>query len=255
MGTVPLPKLRTNNTISASIGTAGMYDTYLSPLKYKGLSIHLMYEQMRRTTWLNYRFYKQQIFELDLAKSDNPAKNASEYWGLLNYRIGGHYIACTTDKFRLGIGGLWDINAGALYNGRNGNNPASARIYSNLNLSVATSYKFGWGAVRWQIDSPFMGVLFSPEYGQSYYEISLGSSVGLVNFASLHNQRALRNYISLDIPINKYTIRVGYMGSWYQTKVHDIRTHHYTNSFVIGFPVESVKKPREKARIDFWDGR
>lgn len=247
--------LRTNNTISASIGSANMYDTYLSPLEYKGFSIHLMYEQMRRTTWFDYKFYKQQIFELDLSKGDNPAKNVSEYWALLSYRIGGHYMVYNTDNFRLGLGGLWDINGGVLYNERNGNNPASARAYSNLNLSVTASYKFKWGAVRWQIDSPFMGILFSPKYGQSYYEISLGNSVGLVNFASYHNQRSLRNYISMDIPINKYTIRVGYMGSWYQTKVNEIQTHQYTNSFVIGLPIEGVKKPKEKARIDYWDGK
>ena len=247
--------LRTNNTISASIGSANIYDTYLSPLEYKGFSIHLMYEQMRRTTWFDYKFYKQQIFELDLSKGDNPAKNVSEYWALLSYRIGGHYMVYNTDNFRLGLGGLWDINGGVLYNERNGNNPASARAYSNVNLSVTASYKLKWGAVRWQIDSPFMGILFSPKYGQSYYEISLGNSVGLVNFASYHNQRALRNYISMDIPINKYTIRVGYMGSWYQTKVNEIQTHQYTNSFVIGLPIEGVKKPKEKARIDYWDGK
>lgn len=251
---VPIP-LRTNNTLSVSIGSANMYDTYLSPLEYKGFSIHLMYEQMRRTTWFDYKFYKQQIFELDLSKGDNPAKNVSEYWALLSYRIGGHYMVYNTDNFRLGLGGLWDINGGVLYNERNGNNPASARAYSNLNLSATASYKFKWGAVRWQIDSPFMGILFSPKYGQSYYEISLGNSVGLVNFASYHNQRALRNYISMDIPINKYTIRVGYMGSWYQTKVNEIQTHQYTNSFVIGFPIEGVKKPKEKARIDYWNGK
>jgi hypothetical protein len=246
--------LTTNNTITASVGSANMYDTYLSPLEYKGTSIRLMYEQMRRTAWFNYRFYKQQIVELDLAQAYNPAKNALEYWLLANYRIGGHYSLYSTDAFRLGLGGLWDVNGGVLYNERNGNNPASARGYTNLNLSITASYKLKWFAVRWQLDSPFMGMLFSPKYGQSYYEISLGNSVGVVNFASLHNQRALRSYLTVDVPINKYTIRVGYLGSWYQTKVHDIQAHHYTNSFVIGFPIEGVKIPKEKARKTYWDG-
>lgn len=250
---IPKP-LITNNTITTSIGSANMYDTYLSPLEYKGFSIHLMYEQMRHTTWFNYKFYKQQIFELDFSKGDNPAKNATEYWALANYRIGGHYSLYNTDAFRFGVGGLWDINAGVLYNERNGNNPATARGYTNLNLSLTASYKFKWFAVRWQMDTPFMGMLFSPRYGQSYYEISLGNSVGVVNFASLHNQRALRNYLTVDVPIHKYTIRIGYLGSWYQTKVHDIQTHHYTNSFVIGFPIESVKRPREKAKNNYWNG-
>ena len=46
-------ELITNNAITASFGVANMYDTYLSPLEYKGTSIRLMYEQMRRTTWFD----------------------------------------------------------------------------------------------------------------------------------------------------------------------------------------------------------
>ncbi len=247
------PELKTNNTLSASIGTANMYDTYLSPLEYKGFSIHLMYEQMRRTTWFDYKFYKQQLFEIDLSKGDNPSKNASEYWFLASYSLGGHYRVYNSNGLRVGIGGLWDINAGVLYNERNGNNPATARAYSNLNLSLQASYKLNHCGIRWQLDTPFMGVLFSPRYGQSYYEISLGNTVDVVNFASLHNQRALRNYITVDIPINTYTLRVGYLGSWYQTKVQNIQTHHYTNSFVIGFPIEGVKKSKGKAKNKYWE--
>lgn len=244
--------LTTNNTFSLSIGSANMYDTYLSPLEYKGTSIKGMYEQMRQTTWFDYRFYKQQIIEIEFAKGDNPAKNASEYYFLANYRLGGHYRLLQTERFRLGVGGLWDVNAGVLYNERNGNNPATARAYTNLNLSAIASYKFKWFALRWQLDTPFVGMLFSPRYGQSYYEISLGNTVDVINFASLHNQRALRNYFTIDVPISKYIIRVGYQGSYYQTKVHNIQTHHYTNSFVIGFPLEGIKLPKPKAENRYW---
>lgn len=247
-------KLITNNTITAHIGSANMYDTYLSPLEYKGTSVRLMYEQMRRTTWLDYRFYKQQVFDLEVAKGDNPAKNATEYYFLANYRIGGHYQVYHTSQFRLGIGGLWDVNLGVLYNERNGNNPATARAYTNLNLSMQASYRMKWAALRWQLDTPVLGMLFSPRYGQSYYEVSLGNTADVVNFASLHNQRALRNYFTFDIPVNKYIIRLGYLGSYYQTKVHNIQTHHYTHSFVIGFPIESVKQPCKKATNNYWNG-
>ena len=248
------PKLITNNTFSFSIGSASMYDTYLSPLEYKGTSLRINYEQMRRTTWFDYKFYKQQVFDVEIAKGDNPAQTASEYFLMANYRLGGHYNVYRTDRLRVGVGGLWDVNLGVLYNERNGNNPATARAYTNLNLSVQASYKIKWGAIRWQLDTPFVGMLFSPHYGQSYYEVSLGNTVDVVNFASLHNQRALRNYITIDVPVNKYTIRVGYLGSYYQTKVHNIQTHHYTNSFVIGFPIEGIKTPRKKAENNYWNG-
>lgn len=244
------PPLLTNNSFMFGIGSANMYDTYLSPLEYKGISFRIFNERMRRTTWFNYRFYKQQIIDLEFAKGDNPAKNATEYWLLGNYRLGGHYSIYSTDKLRLGIGGLWDLSGGVLYNERNGNNPASARAYTNLNLSVMASYKLKLFAVRWQMDTPIAGALCS--YRQSYYEMYLGNTVDMVYFASLHNQRALRNYLTVDFPIKNYIIRVGYLGSFYQTKVNGMQTHHYTNSFVVGFPIEGVKTKKVKAENKYW---
>lgn len=245
--------LKTLNTFMLGAGSSNMYDTYLSPLKYSGYSLRLMYEQMRDTYWLGGRFRKQQMVEAEFASGQNPIQNAREYWGRVRYQLGGHYRFYETQGLKLNAGGYWDVNAGGLYNERNGNNPATGRIYTNLNLSVLASYKWKKYAVRWQIDTPFVGMLFSPKYGQSYYEISLGNTVGIVNFASFHNQRALRNFITLDIPFNSYIVRVGYLGDWYQTKVQGIQTHHYTHSFVIGFPLEGVKQSRPKTNNTYWD--
>lgn len=246
---------KTLNTFMISAGSANMYDTYLSPLEYKGFSIRLMYEMMRRTSWFDYKFYKQQLIELEFASGQNPAKNVKEYWGRLRYQLGGHYAFYNSDNLRLAAGGFWDVNVGGLYNERNGNNPATARVYTNLNLSFMASYKWKKYAIRWQMNTPFAGMLFSPKYGQSYYEISLGNTVGLVNFASFHNQRSLRNLVTVDIPINSFMIRVGYLGDWYQTKVNSVQTHHYTHSFVIGFPIEGVKSSVKKNKVinSYWD--
>lgn len=244
---------KTLNTFMIGAGSSNMYDTYLSPLKYSGYSLRLMYEQMRDTYWLGGKFKKQQMVEAEFASGQNPIKNSREYWGKIRYQLGGHYHFYETQGLKLNAGGYWDVNAGGLYNERNGNNPATGRVYTNLNLSVLASYKWKKYAIRWQIDTPFMGMLFSPKYGQSYYEISLGNTVGIVNFASFHIQRALRNFVTLDIPFNSYVVRVGYLGDWYQTKVHGIQTHHYTHSFVVGFPLEGVKQARPKASNSYWD--
>lgn len=247
------PLRRTLNTIMVGTGSSNMYDTYLSPLKYSGYSLRVMDERMRGTYWLDGRFRKQQIIELEFASGQNPAHNSSEYWGRARYQLGGHYDLYRYEGLRLSTGGFWDIAAGGLYNERNGNNPATGRIYTNLNASVMISYKWKTYALRWQVDAPFMGMLFSPRYGQSYYEISLGNTVGIVNFASFHNQRALRNMLTVDIPFDKYMIRVGYLGDFYQTKVHSTQTHHYTHSFVIGFPLEGVKRDKVKTTNSYWD--
>lgn len=233
----PLP---TNNAVLVGFGSSNLYDTYLSPLEYKGISARIMNERMKQTSWFNHKFTRQQIIQIEFATGKNPAKNAKEYWLMLDYSWGGHYNLVKTDNFRFSGGALWNISGGILYNERNSNNPASARAYSNIKLSAIAFYNWRWATIRWQLDSPVAGILFSPHFGQSYYEMSLGNTVGTANFASLHNQRALRNYITVDFPVNNYTVRAGYMGSYYQTKVNDLQTHTYTHSFVLGLVFESI---------------
>jgi len=230
----------TNGAMMLGIGSANLYDTYLSPLKYKGTSFRLINERMKKTSWFDHNFSWQQFIEVEFSTIENPAKNANEYSLLGGYSWGGHYNLIKINNFRFSVGGSWSINAGVLYNQRNSNNPASARAYSNLNLSAIAFYKYRSIMFRGQLDTPFLGVLFSPEYGQSYYEISLGNSVKVINFASFHNQRALRAYLTADIPLSKFSIRLGYLGSFYQTKVHNIQTHNYSNSFLIGLVSESI---------------
>ncbi len=230
----------TNNATLIGIGSSNLYDTYLSPLKYTGTSLHLFNERMRKSSWFDNKFTKQQLVDIELSKTNNPIGNATQYSILGEYSWGGHYNLVKTNKFRFSAGGLWNIAGGVIYNQRNSNNPASAKAYTNINLSAIAFYNWKSITFRGQLDAPVAGIVFSPHYGQSYYEISLGNSVGVVNFASLHNQRALRTYFTADIPISKISIRIGYLGSFYQTKIHDLQTHNYSNSFVIGFVSESI---------------
>jgi hypothetical protein len=238
----------TNKATLIGIGSSSLYDTYLSPLTYKGTSIHLSHERMKKTSWMDGKLTRQQIINLEVAWTDNPAKNASEYSFMLDFNWGGHYNLIKTNKFRLGAGGLWNISGGVLYNQRNSNNPASARAYSNINLSAIAFYNWKSITFRAQVDTPLFGIAFSPHYRQSYYEISLGNSVNVVNFVSIHNQRALRSFFTADIPIQKIMLRVGYLGSFYQTKMQNIQTHNYSNSFVIGLVSESINLSGNKIK-------
>ncbi|MPN54694.1 hypothetical protein SDC9_202371 [bioreactor metagenome] len=97
--------------------------------------------------------------------------------------------------------------------------------------------------------TPFLGVFFSPAYGQSYYEIfSLGNGKGTVRFASFQNQLALRNYFTVDIPLNNLTIRTGYLCDFYRTDVSDITTKIVSHQFMVGVAVESLNFSGSKAR-------
>ena len=238
----------TNNATLFGFGDASIYDTYLSPLKYKGTALSLTNERSKQMSWFNSKFVRQQTIGVNFAAAESPAKNVREYWFLLDYNWGGHYNLLQTDKFRFSAGAIWNTSVGVLYNERNGNNPASARAYSNINLSAIGFYNLKDITFRWQMDTPVTGILFSPHFGQSYYEISLGNTVGTANFASLHNQRALRNYITADIPTGRIMFRLGYLGSYYQTKIHGLQTHTYSNSFIIGLVSESINLSGNKIK-------
>ena len=95
--------------------------------------------------------------------------------------------------------------------------------------------------LRWQLTSPFAGMFFSPEYGHSYYEIfTLGNNKGIVHFGSFHNQLALRNYFTIDIPIRNFTLRTGYLGDYLRTDVNQLNTRIISHQFVIGLAFESI---------------
>jgi len=244
----------TNNATLVGIGTSSLYDTYLSPLKYHGTSIHLLHERMKQFSWFDSKFVQQQIYSLEFDWADNPAKNSTEYAAILNIKLGGHYSLITTKDFKFGVGGFWNLVGGILYNERNSNNPASGKVYTNINVSAIALYNWKNFTFRGQVDSPLLGMAFSPNYRQSYYQISLSNSLSILNFVSIHNQRAADIYLSVDIPVNKVTLRAGYLGSFYQTKIHNIHTHNYSNNLMIGIVSESLsfsgKKIKENKLIN-----
>ena len=169
---------------------------------------------------------------------------------MVNWNYGLHYQFRLTENFKLLAGGLIDANGGFVYNLRNTNNPASARAYVNLDASGMAIWHLKIKrypmVLRYQVNLPVMGVLFSPHYGQSYYEIfSLGNSSGVIKFTSLHNQPSLRQMLSVDLPIGYTKMRFSYLADLQQYKVNNIKTHTYSHVFMVGF-VKDLYRIRNK---------
>ena len=102
--------------------------------------------------------------------------------------------------------------------------------------------------LRYQVNLPLMGVMFSPHYGQSYYEIfSLGNSSGVVKFTSLHNQPSLRQMLTADFPIGRAKMCFAYIWDAQQSNVNAIKTHTYSHVFMVGF-VKEVYLLKNKKR-------
>ncbi|HBG58289.1 DUF3316 domain-containing protein [Proteiniphilum sp. UBA1028] len=245
--------LRQENTVNHStlfgIGKAYLSDSYLSPLTYSGMSMTLMHDRLKRSPYFAGELLLQQQFQIQVGITENPTASASEYYGDIRYYLTSFYPLIQTSRFKLLGGPGWEASLGGIYNVRNSNNPGSLKVSTNLNLSAMALCSFRWGTLRWQLSTPFVGLFFSPEYGHSYYEIfTLGNNKGTVHLGSFHNQLALRNYFTVDVPLNRITLRAGYLGDYYQTDVNELSTKIVNHQFLLGLAFESLNFGGRKVR-------
>ena len=172
-----------------------------------------------------------------------------EYKGI-DFRISRETIRMTKlFDGNVSVQNFFQADIGYTHN-RADNNPASARAYVNLDASGMAIWHLKIKrypmVLRYQVNLPVMGVMFSPHYGQSYYEIfSLGNSSGVIKFTSLHNQPSLRQMLSVDLPIGYTKMRFSYLADLQQSNVNNIKTHTYSHVFMVGF-VKDLYRIRNK---------
>ncbi|MDR2145235.1 MAG: DUF3316 domain-containing protein, partial [Tannerella sp.] len=234
-----------NEGTMVGIGGNLLRDTYLSEGKYGGIGFRFMNERMKLINGPEYNMSKQHIISVDLSSTMNGAQNANYLSAFVNYSYGVHYRFLPDPYFKILLGGNIHGMLGTVYNTRNGNNPMTLHADVDLNLSVLAIYEFRIKnrnlALRYQIETPFLGVMFSPEYDQSYYAIfSLGETSEIIKVASFHNKRALRNYLTLDFPVSGWTVRAGYFGNLYFTHINQLERSIVSNNFMVGFVKEFV---------------
>jgi len=225
------------------IGFSNVFDTYLSPQEYTGIDFRVARESMRMTSMANGKLSLQSFFQADVSYTHNHVDNNNTLGGLANWNYGLHYNFPITPHFKLLAGGLADLNGGFVYNMRNTNNPASARAYINLDASGMAIWNLRIKnypiTLRYQINLPVIGVMFSPHYGESYYEIfTLENKGGVIKFTSLNNQPSLRQLLTVDVPIGHAKVRFAYIWDTQQSRVNQIKTHTYSHVFMVGFVKE-----------------
>lgn len=230
------------------IGGYNLMDTYLTPgsrIPYTGWGLRVMNERTKMTRLADHRISRQQIFNADIASIRNGAGTTQAFSGFLDYTLGYHYHFHPIPALKLLAGASVHAMGGFIYCTRVSNNPASAKADLDLNLSAQAVYKFQIRnyplTLRYQVEIPFIGILFSPHYGQSYYEIfDRGNKSGIVPFISFHNKLVMKNYLTVDFPVGKFTFRAGYLNSLYYLDVNQIQSHIISHSFVIGFVREFI---------------
>lgn len=235
--------------------TLNNLDTYLSGYDFKGMGLYYNHENFRDARTGNYRWKYQTIFSSSLGYAE--LGNNAQIAGLATYQWSGYHPFTISSRLKLLAGVQLQLEGGVLYVPKNGNNPVSLKLRTALAATGMAIYHFpikgkDWVA-RYQIDIPLAGVMFAPEFGQSYYEIfNEHKSDGTVALSTPFNCPSWKHTLSLDIPLrykrHSTTVRLAYIADFYQSKINDIRCHIYRHAFTIGF-VKTILKVKDENRI------
>ena len=250
----PVPATLKTNALMIGAGATNILDTYLSPEKYRGLDLRLLSHTRREkdsTQWIN-----QFQHEGNIAYADNRSGNGGEMAGGYTFRyslLRKWHTTLWRHPLQLLAGGTAAANAGFVYNTRNGNNPANARLSLHIEPTVGLDYPIGHArrigglsfspynsdrypaVLHYEVSVPLIGLMFSPNYGQSYYEIfSRGNYDHNCVPTTTGSTPSLRQMLTIDFRLARTTWRVGYLGTIEQSRVNGLKTHTYTHSLMIG---------------------
>lgn len=221
------------------VGYSNQLDTYLSPMEYTGFQLSFLVSREHMMRWADGNISFQSLVQGAFSRTRNPARTATAWGGRLAYDAGWHYHWRLTDRLSLKAGGLVGADLGFLYLSRNSNNPAQGRFGIDISASAGGSYRFAIRKlpvlVNYQADLPLMGCMFSPQFGQSYYDISQGSRDHNVCFSHPGNALCFRHLLTFDLEFRRASLRFGYMGDIRQSHVNSIRMHDINHSFMIGY--------------------
>lgn len=225
------------------VGYTDILDTYLSPEKYRGTDLRfLSYTRREKDSTC---LVHQLLHEGSIATADNRSGNGGEIGGGYSFAyslLRKWQMPVGSCHLRLLAGGTAELSVGFLYNTRGSNNPAQARLALQLKPTVAADFDFRLFrrqqrpfTLHYEASAPLCGLMFSPNYGQSYYEIfSRGNYDHNCVPTTIASTPSLRQMLTLDFRALHTTWRIGYLGDWRQASVNNLKQHTYTHALVFG---------------------
>ncbi|MDE5875370.1 MAG: DUF3316 domain-containing protein [Muribaculaceae bacterium] len=223
---------------SLEIGRINVLATYLSPLHYIGPRMGIAGEWSKALPFNPERMTMHFNGGAGVATLLNPAHTARMLGADLNFRWGMSWRTSLPYGITMTLGGTVDLDGSVFYLMRNSNNPVEVMASVGLGLRGALARPFMIGRlpvlVRDVVSLPSLSVFFSPEYGETYYEIYLGNRKGLVHAGWWGNKFRIDNLLSFSLDFGRTALTLGYRFNADTQWANNLNTKVFTHSFVIG---------------------
>ncbi len=234
-----IPTVRTGR-MWFGLGYADELDTYLGQEKFTGMELRFVSEKTRQR--VGRKAINEVTHQVLFANAGTRGNDHCLLMAMYNLQAGrGYAINLHVPNLFFSVGALADATLGASYNTRNSNNPAQMRLSLSIDPTVRMKWRFRlWRRnmeLNYNAAMPLVGLAFSPNYGQSYYEIfSQGNyDHNCVVTSPFSSGPQLHQRLTVDFPIGRATLSVGYLGDVLQMEANNLRYHHYTHALIIGW--------------------
>ena len=221
------------------VGSSRILDTYINQEKFSGIGFTYLYIKERAKEGKKWNSVIEH--ELDISSTKDRSKDNQMIEGDYNLYWGRYrHWQLFADRLLLQAGGLANANLGFLYDMTASNNPAQACLSLKIMPAAIATYHFPlFGkqfALRYELNVPLVGVMFSPNYGQSYYEIfNRGNYDHNIVPTTFVSAPTFRQMLSLDWRTNdRWSLRIGYLGNYQQAEVNNLKQHIYAHRVMIG---------------------
>ena len=240
-------------TYSLELGRKSVLATYLSTLTYSGSDYGISGSWMKAMPFNP----RHSIMEFNASLNFSNLLNSALTYRMIglsgNFSWGMAWRQKLPLDFQVTAGGALQIEGGAYYIIRNGNNPVQAMATASLDITASVSKHFNIGKlpilISDRVQLPSAGIFFCPEYGESYFEIYLGNHKGLVHPGWWGNNFRIDNLLSVTLDFGRTAMMIGYRFAADTQWANHLNTKIFTNSFVIGVIPGGIGLKKKRLRI------
>lgn len=232
------PSRPVTSVYSLEFGRGKAYSTYLSPLQYSGSDYRISGQWSKALPANPANLTMCFDASVDWKNMLNPRHTAQMVGFEVAFDWHFFYRRELIQNLQIAVGGGLAFDAGMLYLTRNGNNPVSALVAVSIDAAASASWHFNLGRLPVlladDVRLPSLGAFFSPQYGETYYEIYLGNHRDLVHCGWWGNRFGVDNLFSVNLDFGRTALRIGYRYKIQNQWASHINDCVQSHSLVIG---------------------